>query len=98
MTVSEGTAIEITEHALWRFAERGKRSASDAEIEQMIRAGLAAKRVATTRAYRPLIPNENGKYDLGPRRKRLFVWNEAADIVFVLFAEDDRFVVKTVLT
>lgn len=68
-------AVRVTEHALWRAAERWGRSVAADEIERDVSAAIAAGRLSGRRpGWHPATPqNQGASYVWTGDRRRLYV-------------------------
>lgn len=80
--------IEVTDHAMWRAAERFPRFDTVA-IEDEVRAALRAGRVSAQRSQLGLHPKSD------PRS--LYVWTEDGGRVYAINHDEDVFVVMTTM-
>jgi hypothetical protein len=81
--------IAVTDHAMWRAAERFRRDFDTAQIEPEVRAALTAGRVSVDRSHLGLTRHGS--------RKSLFVWTEDGSRVYALRHDPECFVVTTTM-
>lgn len=91
VTYAATVPIRVQLHALWRFAERFRRSVSADEVEDEVRAALAAGRVRYDRGPLGLHPKSDPTC--------LYVWEPTGERIYALrvdaFAPDGFAVITT---
>lgn len=91
MTYARAVEIEVSDHALWRAAERFPRFLTET-IEDEVRAALAAGRVTTERGPLGLAPTSDPE--------SLYLWTEDGERIYAIRVDrgnDGRWVVTTTM-